>query len=114
MTYDDGILRICEQVKVSGNTVKPETRLRERTRHYFGYDVLGINRYYTALRANVKIDAVVNIPGWDVIDSRDIVVLEDGSQYRLALVQPQLDRDGLRMTKLSITRITESYDFIED
>lgn len=114
MRYDDGILSICEQVEVSRNTVKPETKLRERSRFYFAFGVVGIERYYTALRANVRIDAVVSIPGWETIDSRDIVILEDGTQYRLAQVQPTLDKDGLRMTRLSITRITENYELLED
>ena len=114
MTFDDGILTICETVQVAGNGLKPRLKLSERESFYFGYDVLGINRYYTALRANVQIDAVVNIPGWHEIDSRNIAVLEDGRQFRLSLIQPQLDEDGLRITKLSITRITEHYEFLED
>lgn len=109
MTFDDGIIKICQTVQVAENTIKPKLQLSERERFYFGYDVLGINRYYTALRANVQIDAVVNIPGWHEIDSRDIGVLEDGRQFRLAMIQPQLNEDGLRITKLSLSRITENY-----
>lgn len=114
MTFDDGILTICETVQVAGNGLKPRLKLSERESFYFGYDVLGINRYYTALRANVQIDAVVNIPGWHEIDSRDIAVLEDGKQYRLSLIQPQLDEDGLRITKLSLSRITENYEYASE
>lgn len=114
MTYDDGILQVCEQVKVSENTVKPVTKLKDRCRFYFSYGVVGVERYYTALRANVQIDAVVNIPGWEKIDSRDVVVLEDGTQFRISQIQPMKDTDGLRMTKISITRITENYEFLED
>lgn len=114
MTFDDGVLKLCELVDTSADGRKPKYELSEKESFYFGYDVLGINRYYAALRANVQIDAVVNIPGWHEIDSRNVVVLEDGRQCRLSMIQPQLDDDGLRITKLSLSRINENYEFITD
>ena len=113
MTFDDGILHIYDLVQVSNNTLKPEFRLSERAAFYFGFDVVGINRYYTAMRANVQIDAVVNIPDWDEVNPLCIVVLEDNKQYKIAQIQPMTDEYGLRITKLSLTRITENYEYAD-
>lgn len=114
MTFDDGILKVCEVVNSAANGQKPKYTLSERARYYFSYDNLGINRYFTALNAKKQIEAVVNIPEWHEIDSRDVIVLEDGRQFRLAMVQPQFDYDNLRITKLSLERINENYEFTAD
>lgn len=111
MTFDDGILTICTTKDVSKPGMKPEIRLAEKERFYFGYDTLGINRYYTALQANQQIEAVVNIPGWSEISPLDICVMENDRQYKIAMIQPMLDEDGLRITKLSLERTNENYDF---
>lgn len=100
-------------MNTAANGQKPVYTLSERASYHFGFDTLGINRYFTALNAKKQIEAVVNIPDWNEIDSRDVIVLEDGRQYRLAMVQPQLDEDGLRITKLSLERINEEYEFAE-
>lgn len=111
MTYDDGILRICRTINVAAPGEKPVTQLKEKDKFYYGYDTLGFQRYYTAKQAQEKIECVVNIPGWNDIESTDICVLENEKQYRLSLIQPTLDKDGLKMTKLSLERISEKYDF---
>lgn len=81
-----------------------ETLLSE---HYFGYDVLGFNRYYTALQANQSISMVVNIPGWHDISVLDTVEMEDGRRYLIRLCQPMTDESGLKITKLTLERVTE-------
>ena len=111
MTFDDGILIICTTENAVEEGMKPVPVLVEKEKFYFGYDTLGITRYYTALQARQQIESVVNIPGWNDISSLDICVLENGNQYRLAMIQPQLDDDGLRITKLSLERLGENYAF---
>lgn len=110
MTFDDGILKVCEITNTSDNGDMPVHTLVEVARYHFAYDVLGINRYYTALNAKVHLSHVVNISGWNTIDPRSVIVMEDGTKYKLSLVQPMLDNDGLRMTKLSLERITNAED----
>lgn len=110
MTFDDGIVRICEVTNIVGNGEKPRKGLRVKESFFFGYDVLGLNRYYIAKQANQQIEAVINIPGWNALNAgQSVAVLEDGSQYLIQLIQPQLDDDGLRITKLSLERITQEY-----
>lgn len=111
MTFDDGILSIYKTVDVSDPGMKPEIQLELKDQYYFGYDNIGITRYYTAMQANQQIAAVVNIPDWGDISTLDICVLEDGKQYKIAMRQPTTDENGLRITKLSLERIGEEYAF---
>lgn len=109
MTYDDGILNIYEPVNSSGKGEMPVMLLKLKTQHYYSFDALGYNRYYTALQARQQLEAVVNIPGWHDIKATDICALYDGTQYKLATVQPLVGDDGLRFTKLSLERLGEAY-----
>ena len=110
MTFDDGIVGIYELRDVSEKGKKPIKKLVLAEKFFFSYDVLGINRYYTALQANQSIEAVINVPGWNDINSaRHVAVLENGNQYRITMTQPQHDEAGLRITKLSLERIMENY-----
>lgn len=110
MTFDDGILTIYKTENAAEPGAKPVTKLLEKEKYYYGFDTLGISRYYTALQANQQIEAVVNIPGWGDIESWDICALDDGTQFKIVMRQPVINEDGLRITKLSLERIGEKYD----
>ena len=112
MTFDDGVIQICSVINGADSGDKPVRMLSPVESFHFGYDNLGITRYYTALQAHQQIEAVVNIPGWNRIAVESVAVLEDGTQYAVRMVQPQTDEDGLRITKLSLERISQSYDFV--
>lgn len=117
MTYGDGILSICLLKNIAEPGKKPVKGLEVIESFRFGFDTLGINRYYTALQANQQIEAVVNIPGWHTFNAGKTIAIiadPDGStenepQYTVQMAQPMLDEDGLRMTKLSLERLGENY-----
>lgn len=118
MTFDDGIVGVYEITEVTVPGKEPKDVLNLSERFYFGYDTLGINRYYTALQANQEISAVINIPGWIPIQANKhiaIIADEDGAitssspQYRIVMVQPMTEEFGLRITKLSLERIGDGY-----
>lgn len=118
MTYDDGIVGVYELTKVKIPGKMPTDGLVEKERFYFGYETLGINRYYTALQANQTIEAVITIPGWNTIKANTHIAIiadaygvidADSAQYRIVMVQPTTDEDGLRITRLSLERLGENY-----
>ena len=111
MTFDDGIVGIYDISNIAEPGKKPRKGLTLVERFHFGYDTLGLNRYYTALEANQQIEAVINIPGWNEIHSgRSIAIIEENQkQYTVQFAQPMLDEAGLRITKLSLERIGEEY-----
>ena len=58
MTFDDGILTVYGVINAADPGDMPIEKLVEKVRSYYGYDQLGITRYYTALEANQQIEAV--------------------------------------------------------
>lgn len=111
MTFDDGILSIYKTLDVSDPGMKPEIQLELKDQYYFGYGNIGITRFFQAMQANQQISAIVNIPDEGDISTLDICVLEDGKQYKIVLIQPETDENGLRIKKLSLERIGEEYAF---
>lgn len=118
MTFDDGIVGIYELTQIKVPSKMPVEGLSLSERYFFGYDTLGINRYYTALQAKQEIVAVINIPGWhEIAANRHIAIIAgvdgnitaDEQQYRIVMVQPMTDEYGLRITKMSLERIGDSY-----
>lgn len=109
MTFDDGILTIYKTENIAEPGAKPVIGLVQKDQYYFSFGDIGITRYYTAMQAKQQIEQVVNIPGWGDVSTLDICVLEDGRQYRIVMRQPTHDDDGLRITRLSLERMDESY-----
>lgn len=109
MTFDDGILKICEVKNTAKPGEKPVKQLKEKESTYFGYRDLGITRYYTALKADQKIDAVVDVPDWPDIRGTDICVMENGDQFTIKMIQKTKDEDDLKITRVSLERLGENY-----
>lgn len=110
MTYDDGILSICRVTNSAEPGNKPMIRLEEKEKYYYGYEELGVTRYYQAKNANQQIECVVRIQGWEDVKVTDICILDDGTQYEISMVQPTHDENSLRMMKLTLERVKQSYE----
>lgn len=109
MTFDDGILTVYQTENIAEPGMKPVIGLKEKEKYYYGFGELGFNRVYTAMQAKQQIEAVVNVPGWNDIRIHDVCALDDGEQFRISLVQPSKDEDGLRIMRLSLERMDENY-----
>ena len=110
MTFDDGILKVYMVENIANPGDMPKEELVLKSEHFFGFDILGYSRYYTALQAHQNISAVVNIPEWHDITSLDIAKLEDGVQYKIRLEQRMKDENGLNVTKLTLERVVAEND----
>lgn len=114
MTFDDGIAKIYRISDEAETGMKPKKMLVKKSMHYFGFETVGITRYYTALQAKKQVDAVIHIWKDGTVTADDICVLEDGQQYTVAQVQNGKDENGLDITKISIGRLDEKYGIAED
>lgn len=114
MTFDDGILKIYDVKDISEPGMKPVTGLVYKSSHYFGYETVGITRYYTAMQANNKISELVHIWQDRSITTQNICVMEDGQQYKCQFVQHTKDENGLLITKITLERLNENYVIRED
>lgn len=107
MTFDDGILKIYRTENVAEAGAMPVEKTMLKSEHYFGFDVLGYSRYYTALQAQQNISLVVNIPDWHDISVLDLAEMEDGCRYIVRMHQPMKDENGLNITKLTLERVVQ-------
>lgn len=113
MTYNDGIVQIYVFSNIAEPGMKPKKGLVLQSSFFYGYETLGLNRYYTALAANQQIEAVIHIPEWNEFNMEETVArLENGNDYRIVMCQPTADENGEHYTRLSLERIHEDYDII--
>lgn len=115
MTFDDGILTVYRASNVAAVGKKPDIRLTQQVQYYYHVEVIGITRYYQALQANAKVDALVSIQGWDSdIQHDDVIVLDNadgGQQFRVAVIQKWFDDRALKIRRLTLERLGENYDY---
>lgn len=114
MTFDDGIVAVYKTENVAEKGKKPDIMLKKKSRYYFCFETVGISRYYTALNAGQKVDAVISIPGWEDVTGEDVCILEDGRQYKVLMVQNSTDENGLKIDRLTLERKNETYGIAED
>lgn len=110
MTFDDGIVQIYDVVNINKPGDIPKKGLRWRAELYFSEESVGITRYYEAIRANQMIErviAVYRVP----VNTNQIVVFEDGTQYLVRMVQHTVDENGIKISRLSLERNGEEYAF---
>ena len=82
-------------------TLKETLRYKERT--------TGNQRYYLAMQAGAKVDAVIRCPLRRNVSGQDIAIPNDGKQYRITLVQYPEDAEPPVMD-LTLERTTEDYE----
>lgn len=112
-TYNDGLVKIYKL----GNTAQPGDMPKEglalkQTLRYHERTV-GVNRYYAALKDDVRIDAVLRCPRIDGISETKadilIAVPNDGLKYRVVQVQYPEDVTPPSMD-ISLERLGDEYD----
>ena len=114
MTFDDGIVKIYSVENNASKGNKPSVMTTYKSSFHFGYDDVGIQRYYSAMSNNQLIECVINIDYDRTIKPYDLVVFEDESVFVIDMVQHPTDEDGLRYTRLSLERAKDEYNFKTD
>lgn len=107
-TFNDGILKVYRVTNggVEGGKPVETLTLKESLRYH--RRTVGLNRYYTAMQANQRVDAVLRCPLRPAVSVQDIVVT-GGKQYRVTLIQ--LPEDIVPpVMDLTLTRLEQDYD----
>ena len=77
---------------------------------YYADRTIGIQRYYTAMQHDNRVDAMVRVQRtYELKPADDRIILspyshEDGNAYRIIQLQQVLDDDGLPVTDLTLER----------
>lgn len=115
MILDSGTIKLCTAADDNdGGGLMPSEKLTVVSEQYFGEQTIGITRAYPSKGADEQIDMVVRIQDEGVRPQIGMVaVVEDSNddgQYRVTLVQPKLDEDGLWIYDLTLRRVNRNYD----
>ena len=86
--FNDGIVKIHKTINASlpGHKVTEQLKSNPVTLRYDERRT-GVTRYYSAKQANIQIVRVLRCPKVPGIDTQDVAVTEDGTQYRIEQIQ---------------------------
>lgn len=110
MTYDDGVVLICDLDNIAIPPAMPVHRLAAKSQHFYAERTVGYNRQYAAMGVNEYVDMLIRVWMDRSIHVGQYAVLEDGSQYRIANIAQIVDEDGLRATEITLRRMDDLYD----
>ncbi len=109
-TYKNGVVTVYELGNIASDGDMPKEGLTLKYTLRYDERTVGINRYYTALQANVRINYVLRCPRLRSVSTQDIAIPNDGKQYRIDLIQYPED-DPLSMD-LTLEGVTALYDIV--
>lgn len=110
MLLDSGILELYKLVNTASNGNMPNEQLVYVDSAYYGERTVGYNRQYAAKAVNESVDKLIRIWRNECISAGMYVLLEDGNQYQIDMVQHLLDDDGLKVTDLTLSRLEKNYE----
>ena len=120
---DSGKVTLCDIVDVSESGGMPLKKLRPVHTGMFENRIIGYNRRYAALGVNQDLAALIRIwrpplrkDGSAMVQIGMVAILagsEIDGQYRVDVVQPLQNFDGINITELSLAQMEDYYD-VED
>ena len=121
---DSGKVTFCDLVDVGEPGLMPEQRLKPVYTCLFENRIVGINRRYQAMGVNQEISALIRIWRPPLRENRRATVeigmyavLEESEidgQYRIDVVQPLINFDGIYITEVTLSKMEEYFDLIEE
>ena len=115
MMLADGTLRIYSLRNTAAPGEMPREMLVETIPEdlYYSDRVIGVTRLYAAKGANQQISKLVRI--WDVpVEIGNYAVLDGQDQYRIDVIQPAKDDEGLKVVDLTLVREENHYEVLAE
>lgn len=113
-TYENSNLRDIEKTFNEGVCYVYEANERELTsfkgKFYFAIESVGLNHYFQAQNNNIGIDRMIGVPLNDLIDTQDIVKIDDVF-YRIVRIQY---KDYNRPHYISISLQRSPFNFVDN
>lgn len=106
MKHDDGIVKIYELTNSGANGLMPRMTKVLHSQHFFEYRTVSFRRYFERSGVNMQVDHVIRI--WeDRTLKTNMIRLIGSDYYRIIQVQHMFDEDNLRVTDLSLERVSD-------
>ena len=107
--YNDGMLTVYDLTDRAAPGYQPKPQLTQKISLRYEERRLGIQRYYAAAQSQQRIERVVRVPRTGKVSAQDVVMTEDGRQYRIEMVQivPDVYPASVDLTLSRIEQIAE-------
>lgn len=115
MMLADGTLRIYALENTAAPGEMPREMLVETIPEDLFYTdrVIGVTRFYAAKGADQQISKLVRI--WAVpVEIGNYVIADGSDQYRIDVIQPGRDEEGLKIVDLTLVREENHYDVLTE
>ena len=86
-SFNDGVLTVYAQADSAQPGFQPKPELTQKITLRYEERRLGIQRYYAAAQSQQRIERVVRVPKTGKVSAQDVVMTQDGGQYRIEMVQ---------------------------
>ena len=87
-SFNDGLVTVYSVTDTAAAGYKPLETLTEKIKLPYEERRLGVQRYYAGRQNQIEVERVLRVPvGDERVTSQDIAVTEDGTRYRIDLVQ---------------------------
>lgn len=105
-SFNDGLVTVYRLTDAAQPGYQPQPTMTPVTTLRFAELRLGIQRYYAAAQNQIQIERVIRVPNNGKISTQDVAVTNDGSHYRIDLIQTA---DGVYppSVDLTLTRYTQ-------
>lgn len=120
---DDGLVMICDLINTAEAGDMPVYSLSELFTQYYAEQSIGLTRSYLAKGVDERVDMVIRIAfeghrprigQYAMLTYYDGQENENGDQFRIDLVQPNTDEDGLKCFDLTLYRLEDNYDTVDN
>lgn len=89
--YNDGLVMIYSVTDSAAPGYEPKPQLTKKLALRYEERSLGIRRYYEAMQNQISVERVVRCPRVAGVTNQDVAQTEDGTYYRIDLVQAVTD-----------------------
>ena len=89
--FTSGVVIIYGEQNVAEPGYLPQVQLTEKVILRYEERNLGLQRYFNAQQNQIQIERVIRCPRYAGITNQDIAETEDGTRYRIDMVQAVMD-----------------------
>lgn len=86
-SYNDGLVTVYRLSDTAQPGYQPVVTLSEVTTLRYAEQRLGIQRYYSGMQNQIRVERVLRVPDNGLVSTQDVAETEDGKRYRIDLVQ---------------------------
>lgn len=111
LCFNDGSASLYRVDNIANPGDKPKEGLVLKVHLHFGEMSVGVQRYYQAMEAKVRIDRLIRTPMFRDVSTQDVCVI-DGKQYRILQGQ-HIKKTRPPSSVWTLQRLEHDYDFGE-